>query len=48
MCGKEAKIVQIFECLENKNNFLDEIKSFFIVFQGLLFGEKIKISKLKL
>ena len=35
--------IQKFECLENKKSFLGEIKSIFIVFEGLLFGEKIKI-----
>ena len=39
---KEAKTeIQIFEFLENKNTFLDEIKkTFFIVFQGLSISEK--------
>ena len=35
--------IQKFEYLENKKSFLDEIKTFFIVFEGLSFGEKIKI-----
>ena len=34
-CGKEGKNLQKIEYLENKK--------FFIVFKGLLFGEKIKI-----
>ena len=42
-CGKEGEILQKFEYLENEKRFLDENKTFFIVFQGLLFGEKIKI-----
>ena len=29
-----------FEYLENEKSFLDEKKIFFIVFEGLLFGEK--------
>ena len=32
------------EYLENEKNLLDEIFKNFIVFEGLLFGEKIKIS----
>ena len=32
-----------FEYLENEKSFLDEIKNIFIVFEGLSFGEKIKI-----
>ena len=32
-----------FEYLENEKSFLDEIKTFSIVFEGLSFGEKIKI-----
>ena len=36
---KEGKMkIQKFEYLENKKSFLDEI--FFIVFEGLSFGEK--------
>ena len=43
-CGKEGKKLQKFEYLENKKSFLDEIKkTFFIVFEGLSFDEKIKI-----
>ena len=42
-CGKEGKKLQKFEYLENKESFLDEIKTFFIVFKGLSFGEKNKI-----
>ena len=38
---KEGKTkVQKFEYLENENNFLEEKKTFFIVFEGLSFGEK--------
>ena len=35
--------IQKFEYLENKKSFLDQIKSSFIVFEGLSFGEKIEI-----
>ena len=41
--GKEGKKLQKLEYLENEKSFLDEIKTFFIVFKGLSFGEKIKI-----
>ena len=34
------KKIQKFEYLENEKSFLDEIKTFFIVFEGLSFGEK--------
>ena len=40
---KEEEKVQKFEYLENKKSFLDEIKNIFTVFEGLLFGGKIKI-----
>ena len=36
-CGKERKKLQKFEYLENEKGFLDEIKTFFIVFKGLSF-----------
>ena len=36
--------IQKLEYLEHEQSFLDEIKTFFIVFQGLSYGEKIKIS----
>ena len=42
-CKKEGKKLQKFEYLENKKSFLDEIKTFFIAFEGLSFGEEIKI-----
>ena len=42
-CGKEGKKSQKFEYLENEKSFLDEIKKIFIDFEGLSFGEKIKI-----
>ena len=42
-CGKEGKKLQKFEYLENKTSFLEEIKTIFIVFEGLSFGQKIKI-----
>ena len=42
-CGKDERKIQKFEYLENKKTFLDEIKTFFAIFEGLSFGEKIKI-----
>ena len=36
--------IQKFEYLENKRSFLDEIKTFFIVFQGP-FGDTEKFDK---
>ena len=41
-CGKEGKKSQKFEYLENEKSFLDEIKTFFTVFEGLSLGEKTK------
>ena len=35
--------IQKFDYLENERNFLDEIKKKYIVFEGLPFGEKIKL-----
>ena len=32
--------IQKFEYLESEKSFLDEIKTFFIAFEGLSFGEK--------
>ena len=32
MCGKEGKKLQKIEYLENKKNFLDEIKNIFLSF----------------
>ena len=43
-CGKEGKKLWQFKYLESEKSFLDEIKTFFIVFKGLSFGEKIEIS----
>ena len=40
---KEGKKLKIFEYLEKEKSFFDEKKFFFIVFEGLLFREKIKI-----
>ena len=40
--GKEEEKIQKFKYLESKKSFLDEIKTFFMVFGGLSFGEKIK------
>ena len=37
--------IQKSEYLENEKNFLDEIKTSSIVFEGLLFGEKQKFIK---
>ena len=34
--------IQKFEYLKNKKSFFNEIKAFFIVFEGLSLGEKIK------
>ena len=42
-CGKEEGKIQKSEYLENKKSFLDEIYKKFSVFEGLSFGEKIKI-----
>ena len=44
-CGKEEDKIQKSEYLENEKSFLDEIKKHFSVFEGLPFGEKIKIDK---
>ena len=46
---KEGRMeIQKFEYLKSKKRFLDEKKAFFIVFEGLSFGEKIKNSGHKL
>ena len=42
-CRKEGKKLPKSGYLENEKSFLDGIKNFFIVFEGLSFGEKIKI-----
>ena len=42
-CGEEERKLQKIEYFENKKSFSDEIKTFFAVFKGLSFGEKIKI-----
>ena len=34
-----------FEYLENEKSFLDEIKTFFVVFEGLSFGENKNLKK---
>ena len=44
MFEKEEKKLQKLEYSENENSFLDEIKSIFIVFEGLSFDEKLKIA----
>ena len=41
--GKERKKIQKCEHLKNEKRFLDEIKTFFIAFEGLSSGEKIKL-----
>ena len=41
--GKEEENIQKFEYLENEKSFLDEIKNIFHSFEGLSFGQKIKI-----
>ena len=41
---KERKTkIQKHEYLKSKKSFLDEIKTFFIVFEGLSFGENKKL-----
>ena len=40
--------MQNFEYIENEKSFLDKIKVFSIIFEGLSFGEKIKNSGHKL
>ena len=40
---KEKMEIQKFEYLKNEKSFLDEIKTFFIVFEGLSFDEKWKL-----
>ena len=42
---RNGKELQKFEHLDSEKSFLDEIKTFFITFEGLSFGEKIKISQ---
>ena len=42
-CGKEGEKLQKIEYLKNENSFFDEIKTFFIVFEELSFGVKMKI-----
>ena len=39
-CGKEGKKIQKIEYPESEKSFLDEVKTFLIVFEGLSFGEK--------
>ena len=41
--GKGGKKSQKFDYLENEKSFLDEVKTFSIVSEGLSFCEKIKI-----
>ena len=40
--------IQKFQYIENEKSFLDEIKTFFMVFEGLLYGEKQKFDKKQL
>ena len=40
LTGRKRGEIQKFEYLEDEKSFLDEIKTFFIVFEGLSFGEK--------
>ena len=40
---KGRENIQKFGYLENEMSFLDEIETFFLVFKGLSFDEKIKI-----
>ena len=40
--GKEEEKIQKLEYLENEKRFLDEKKTFFTIFEGISFGEKIK------
>ena len=42
-CGKEGKKLQNLNILRMKRDFSMKQKTFFIVFKGLSFGEKIKI-----
>ena len=42
--GRRKGKITKFEYLENEKSFLDEIKTFFIVFDELSFGAKIKNS----
>ena len=44
--GKEGKKLQKFEYPENGKSFIDEIKTFFTVFEGLLFDEKKNLTKI--
>ena len=44
-CGKEEQKLQKFEYVENEKSLLDEIKTFFIVFQGLSLLKKYKFDK---
>ena len=41
--GKEGKKLLKFEYVENEKRSFDEVKTFLVVFEGLSFGEKIKI-----
>ena len=42
---KEKMEIQKFKYLGNENSFFGEIKTFFIVFEGLSFDEKQNIDK---
>ena len=41
-CEKEGRKLQKFEYLQSEKSLFDEKKTFFIVFEGLSFAEKIK------
>ena len=42
-CGKEEEKLQKFEYLKNEKSFSGEMETFFTVFEGLSFGENIRI-----
>ena len=42
-CGNEGKKLQKFEHLKKEKSFSNEIENIFIVYEGLLFGEKTKL-----
>ena len=42
-CGKEEEKLLKIEYLKKEKSFLDKTKNIFTVFEGLSFGEKIKI-----
>ena len=42
-CGKEGKKLEKFDYLENEKSFLGKIKNTFPSFEGLSFGQKLRI-----